>query len=438
MVVGSGPGGGCAPVGATRCGASAPTVEVCTLSGAWAMQKTCPSTCAEGACTGACVQDDKQCGGDQTAQTCKDGQWVSDPAPCPNICSGKGLCTGDCKPGTKKCAAGPDSLTAFECDDKGQWQMAMVCPNLCSSGSCAGTCMPGKLQCASAGNGTEVCSAMGTWEPGQTCQKQTCLDNTCQGECEPNAKQCGSSNNPQKCTGGHWVDDGAACSNRTCVNGSCAGTCEPKQTRCGGTDKSQPQQCDATGNWANGGNAVCCGDGPGQRCCDGHVTSCQNNCGSGGSKTCSGGGYGRCSTADTCCGDPTCRNKCGDTARRSCNGTSFAACPLPNPECCPNDSTDCKNSCGIKGTRACVNGKFASRCSSESISCAGKKGQACRSGDSCDAGLYCCNLSENAIGACSAMNTCVSLNATGKPCNINAGGSDCQSGSCNGDEDVCF
>src|SRR5215471_13948954 len=43
----AGAGAGCGTIGATRCAAVGAAIEVCTLSGTWVMQKTCPSTCAD-------------------------------------------------------------------------------------------------------------------------------------------------------------------------------------------------------------------------------------------------------------------------------------------------------------------------------------------------------------------------------------------------------
>jgi hypothetical protein len=346
-------------VGATRCSPTGSAVEVCTSAG-WKMQQACP-VCTDGACSGTCTPGDKQCAPGQSPQTCgADGQWAAAPEPCPNACTGKGVCSGECKPGTLKCGVGPDSLMPFLCSETGMWMpKPPACTNLCSSGSCSGSCAPKSVQCM--GNSTQVCSALATWEPGTACVGKTCVDGACAGECGPTDKRCNAdSNTPQTCDGkGSWKD-GTACSGKACVNGTCVGSCEPKKTRCGGTSSSQPQICNDQGAWVAGGDAVCCGNGPGQVCCEGTTGGdCQNKCGTHGKQTCQGGRWVGCSVNDPLCcegekgGD--CTDTCGKHGQQTCQGGRFTGCSInQRPQCCSN--SDCNGGvCQTCSSGSCQN-----------------------------------------------------------------------------------
>lgn len=357
------PGGTGAPcsVGQTRCALTGAAVEVCAVGGAWKMQQACASICANGECAGSCLPDDKQCGAGQKPATCsKEGQWVPG-EPCPNVCTGKGACTGDCKPGLAKCGDGPDSLTPYECDDKGKWVAKTACTNLCSNGSCGGSCQPGKTRCV--GNMPQTCGAMGTWDPGQPCKDQACVDGKCTGVCEPKATTCGTANNVQTCdSNGAW-QDGGPCSGKTCVKGACLGACEPSAPKRCSPDQKATQTCGANGVWMNGD--VCADRG-----CQGAVC---NMC-KPGSKRCSGNALQICSADGVAWGqDQPCGVRC-DAAKLVC--VDMIACsPACNgsPHCGPNNASVVTESCDTtKGQ--CMVASTISTCSNGS-SCKGTKCQ---------------------------------------------------------------
>jgi hypothetical protein len=137
-----------------------------------------------------CTPGSKHCGTNQTPETCNaEGEWVADAMACPNVCSGMGACTGECKPGSKRCS-GAGNLTTQTCDENGAWVSGPVCPNVCSSGSCGGDCMPGAKRCG-ANNTPQTCGPMGTWEPAaMACQFICTGAGECTGDCKPGAKQC--------------------------------------------------------------------------------------------------------------------------------------------------------------------------------------------------------------------------------------------------------
>jgi hypothetical protein len=333
-VGGNGNGGNACAVGSTRCSATGPAVEICTLSGEWRMDKSCPSICESGACAGMCMPDEKQCGAGQTPAVCsKDGQWLSDSMPCDFVCTGKGECTGACKPGAKKCGDAPDTLIPFECDDKGAWVMRPACTNICVDGSCGGSCMPGKIRCV--GNKPETCSDMGTWTPGQECKDQTCVDGACAGSCAPNAKQC-NGNTPQTCDSqGNWKD-AAACGNKACVKGVCVGLCQPGAVQCG--PNNTPQTCDGSGVWKDGAKCSM------QTCVKGAcVGSCEPN-----AKQCNDNTPQTCDNQGNWKDGPACQ------AQTCVKGMCVGACA---PGSAPRCSQDGKfiQTCGANG--ALVNGE---------------------------------------------------------------------------------
>ena len=331
-----------------------------------------------------CTPDEKQCGAAQTAAVCsKDGQWLSDSAPCEFVCTGKGECTGTCKPGDKKCGDAPDTLTPFECDDQGNWVKRTACTNLCADGSCGGSCMPGKTRCV--GNKPETCSEMGTWTPGQECKDQTCVDGACTGECAPTGKQCGGNNNPQTCDGqGNWKN-GPACQGQTCVSGTCMGACmADAPPRCS-PDQKFVQTCGANGAWMNGDS---CGD---RGCAGAMCNVCKPNL-----KSCSGNALKQCSgDGRSYLPDVTCKVRCDGAALRcidcekkteTCNGV--------DDDC--DGTTDnnvaaknCANTC--LGQQKCVIGGAGRwdplQCPiGSSNECCGANGTNCGAGRQCKSG----------------------------------------------------
>jgi hypothetical protein len=360
-------------VGSTRCALGGAIVETCNANGIWMATSACPSGCERGACAGRCTANDRQCGANQTPETCgPDERWVAEIAPCPNVCTGKGECTGDCKPGERKCGDAPNSLTPFLCDEKGKWIAQMPCLNVCSSGSCGGSCTPGSARCSSSDNAAETCSVMGTWEPGPPCKQQTCVVDKCTGSCGPKDTKCGPGNNPQTCDkDGNWKD-GPPCKGQTCVQGTCAGDCEPGAARRCSPDGKFVQECGAGGAWANrdscGGNgcrgATCNVCRPGSKLCQGRTL-----------RTCAADGSGY--------SDQTCGLSCDASALRCIN------C-VPSAEVCDGRDNDCDGTVdndipsrpcdpACAGTIRCVGGHPTSCGSTSTDSCCGSSGANCTS-----------------------------------------------------------
>jgi hypothetical protein len=200
--------------------------------------------------------------------------------------------------------------------------------------------------------------------------------------------------------------------NRGCAAGACCGGDSEAMAAACGVCGALGQACCKIAMPACGAGLTCesdkcvvpCGDGPGQRCCEGNTIDCVNNCGTaGGKKMCMSGSYGACSLADSCCGDRSCTNNCGEKGTKPCNGTSLGACPVPRRDCCSGESKSCSNSCGTAhGTIACKNGKFSDNdCSVKNSPCPGEKGQMCKDAGKCNSGLFCCDF---CMG--STQNTC--------------------------------
>jgi hypothetical protein len=67
---------------------------------------------------GVCTPGARQCANNTTPQTCSaQGQWVSNPA-CMYVCTGMGVCGGQCVPGSMRCQGGINQM----CDSTGFWQ----------------------------------------------------------------------------------------------------------------------------------------------------------------------------------------------------------------------------------------------------------------------------------------------------------------------------
>jgi hypothetical protein len=318
--------------GETRCGMGA-TVEVCTVTGNWTVKESCRAVCAAGACAGSCTPMERHCGADQTPESCNaQGEWIRDPQPCPNVCTGHGVCGGDCKPATKRCAGG-DGLTPETCNEEGKWAPGVPCPNICSSGTCGGSCMPRTLRCGP-NNTPQTCSGMGTWEPGAACPFVCSGAGLCTGECKPRSKKC-AGNVPQQCDdNGAWQAK-AACPN-VCADGACTGDCTPNDRRCTG---KTAQVCDDTGRWITAmscpflctgkgqcsgecqpGTMTCTGTPPTQRVCQASATFQDERCPapSNGAAVCNGT---RC---DYECPSPAAPFKCA--GNKCCECTASSQC----------------------------------------------------------------------------------------------------------------
>jgi hypothetical protein len=188
---------------------------------------------------------------------------------------------------------------------------------------------------------------------------QVCLNGKCV-DCMPGQ--------PATCDGATMLKscqpDGAFKSdpcNRGCAGGACCmGSTEAVAAACVACG-AQGAPCCKIAMPPCDGIMVCekdvcvlpCGDGPGQKCCEGQMGGdCMNRCGKHGKQMCKGGVYTGCSVTDPKCCDgdkQSCKNKCGDTGNQTCSNGSYGSCSASNPECCKD--SDC-NAC-----QRCVGGK---------------------------------------------------------------------------------
>jgi hypothetical protein len=258
-------------VGITRCSTSGPAVEVCTLAGTWMLKESCPSICANGACSGSCMPHAKHCGAAQTPETCSSaGDWVPAIQPCPFVCTGQGICGGDCMPGSGTCMGtvhytcnqdgkyAPDNGSQCKVQNGDPCRGSSDCMSgncvggICCSDSCSGTC----LSCASAdtGKANGTCSAIqaGHVAPAGQCPVSDPTSCGSNGKCDgsgrcqmwPSTITCdnggcdtaGRLTPPGKCNGsgacGH--DPAVACGNHlVCTSNACPPAC------------TQDQECEA-------------------------------------------------------------------------------------------------------------------------------------------------------------------------------------------------
>ena len=142
------------------------------------------------------------------------------------VCSSAGVCVA-CSPGVTECAGN----TPRTCSSSGQWELGTACPFVCSgAGVCGGECVPDALECQ--GKQPRKCDSTGHWQSmGAPCT-YVCSNGACEGTCNPGAKQC-SSNIPQTCdASGSW-QNGTACGGTTplCIDGSCDSALAAKCTK---------------------------------------------------------------------------------------------------------------------------------------------------------------------------------------------------------------
>ncbi len=345
------------------------------------------AVCTSGACEGRCPDGKVFCKSQSACQ--------APTAPCGGGCpAGTHECSGSCVSNSDINSCGPTSCSA--CPTPANADAS------CDGRACAWSCRAGFQACGMA------CLALGIPCEGKCGAGETLCAGRCVANTQVPVENCGNG-----------VDD------------DCDGAIDCADSNCGnGTACGQERIC---------GSGQCiaeCGNGPGQKCCEGAQTGCANNCGTMGTRTCRGGTFGACSAADTCCGDPACSNNCGEKGSRTCNGTTFGACPVPRRACCPGDTQTCSNTCGMTGSIACRGGAFnKADCTAKESACAGGEGQACRPGKSCDNGLFCCPDS----GICGAeVNRCLRRRDTGGQCNYADGDGQClPTHYCDGDHDAC-
>ena len=189
-----------------------------------------------------CTFNARRCSG-LDRQICNNtGNWETDET-CPYLCSGDGVCTGECEPTTKQCS----DKTPQTCDSTGYWVSGSTCPYVCSNGDCIGVCTPDSNRCD--GLKSQTCNSSGQWETDQTCPYVCSGEGNCTGECVPTSKDC-VSKTPRTCnSSGQWVS-GSACT-YVCSAGSCTGVCNPGVKQC---SDQQIQTCSDLGQWGTATN----------------------------------------------------------------------------------------------------------------------------------------------------------------------------------------
>ncbi len=148
--------------------------QSCNVNGQWTTNQTCPYVCSgAGVCSGQCSPTSTRCSGTIPQSCDASGNW-SNLADCTYACV-NGNCTGVCRPGDKRCL-GTASQT---CDSTGQWQTSQNCPYVCSAGSCTGVCTPGSAQCS--GNIPQTCDQLGQWSGSTACSDPApiCREGVC-------------------------------------------------------------------------------------------------------------------------------------------------------------------------------------------------------------------------------------------------------------------
>lgn len=269
----------------TRCSSEGTTVERCSNSHSWVEQERCASVCTAGACSGDCKPGTKRCGTDQTPETCDPtGHWIRGTR-CDAACSVTGECL-ECAPGDRRCG-GPRERSQEVCDANGNWMPGSECPNVCLDGKCTGSCPPQATMCE--GQTPKTCDDRGEWQAKAPCRNSTCIDGSCSGVCEPGARQC-SGNASQVCGAtGNW-STATTCPGRCVAAGTCVdclvdADCGPESQVCVAS-RCVEIQCSAIGGVAALLNDYCCDRGCAQ---------------------CGGGGCSDDNSDLECCGTPILR-----------------------------------------------------------------------------------------------------------------------------------
>jgi len=191
----------CTPGVGPRCRGNEPLV--CTQDGFWDPAEPCDGSCVGGACcerictflfcdvfygctcyswitecsnpVPRCVPGERRCNGTEVEECQGDRTWQVIEE-CPFVCTGEGICGGDCEPDAVRCR--PGSVDVREvCDDEGAWQQQSVCQFACVGGACTGSCKPGTGRCTSF-DGAQVCNADGSYDAPSACSL-LCLGGAC-------------------------------------------------------------------------------------------------------------------------------------------------------------------------------------------------------------------------------------------------------------------
>jgi hypothetical protein len=369
----------CKPNSRTCTGASQ---VICNAEGTESTTKACTSGCnaATGECND-CQPSTVWCNGDVLRECTATGAQ-RDKETCPQGCNPTRMTCNTCRPAAKVC----NGNTLETCKLDGTGTTTETCPAGCNTTRAAcNTCEPGTKMCS--GSTLRTCKTDGSGYSEETCATGC---NSARGACNT----CNPAQGPT-CDGNSLktcMPDGSAFATMTCARGCASGAC------CGGNTEASGGSCAACGTDGQpccrvaqpgcGGNLTCqgngrcavpCGNGAGQRCCEGDTKPCTNNCGRQGNQTCSGGSYGACSVPRFECCPPM--ERCSNGAHQVCNnnGQWVSDGGRPSVGCCNDDHCN--------GGKTCQGS--ACRCPSNTLerggSCepCGSKGQRCCAGDVC-------------------------------------------------------
>ena len=396
-------GGAACNAGATRCAGA--VVEECTVAGAWVMKETCAAVCTAGACAGCACRAASTAGPTRHPRPATPRANGSPRAmACPNVCSGMGQCTGQCKPGSKRCS-GASNLTTQTCDENGAWVNGAVCPNVCSSGSCGGECIARRQTLRRQQHARADLRPHGHVGAGHGLPVHLQRHRRMHGRLHARARSSAWARMPQICDGQNARWQSMTTCTAVCSNGACTGDCFAGSQALHGNRRSDLQHGWEMGRWSETCMFVCQGAGvcggqcvPGRRQCVGTtpqvcsiegmwMNSTGNECLKAIGASCGGGS--ECMSGD-CVDGVCCENACGGTCmscRNSAHGAGEGRCRAvrsgsdPNNECA--DGTCRTGTCN--GSGACgttPNGQSGPGCSGASR-CSGNDlilGSSCQGG----------------------------------------------------------
>ncbi len=430
--------------GASECQGNA--VFSC-VNGRWSQSQVCSTaqTCNNGQCVSntACTERTTQCKGN-AVYTCTNGALVLTTTCNSNQSCSAGACVTGCTTGATQCQ-GNDVYT---CSAQ-SWTLSQHCTGACSQGSCTTSGVDGGSTSADGGtactSGTYECRGGDLYGciNGKFVFKQTCSANAAEScsttgscVCSNNAVKCGSTSEVDRCVGGRWLLDSRCEAGFTCTNGTCA--CTSGATTCYGNDLytcnggvfSKTQTC-ATNCQAGKCVAAQCANG--DRVCSGNDLY-----------VCSGGTW-----SGSSCGGQACFN-----------GACVASCSSGTYGCSGNDVWYCSNgawayqytclqgyTCGSGGS--CVANCTAgdSFCSGQDVySCSGGSWvyqQTCLASEDCSNGRcitsLACGLSGESChksGDCADGYTC--LDTAGYACPGGSAFCQCSYGACGTSVNDCY
>jgi formylglycine-generating enzyme len=298
--------------------------------------------CVDNRATSCNAQGDGYVGGFQNCtsrQTCKAGACEDHECmPGVSFCSGKEL---------RQCAEdGLSSESVATCS------ASEYCD--APSGKCqTGVCAPNELACD--GNRATTCNAAGSGftAGGTSCtSNQTCQSGVCEPQvCTPSEIYCENQSVKTCSANGLASSLTATCSNQTCVEtgatASCKGVCAPLQRQCGG---GRPQQCNATGDYANDGSAC-----HASATCNPTTVACQCNSGyAGNGVTCTQCAAGTFAAAGASACSPCAAGTYSAAGASACTPCAAGTYSPASASSCTTCAAACSAAAGTYESTACT------------------------------------------------------------------------------------